>query len=835
MNTKQENLSQNIKKNLNINDFIFNKKEFFIEKKNKSLQLFEEYKISNYLKRLIKKYDIKEKTIKIEDIILKIKDILSNNTKSIDLISLINSTIISLIELEPKYSFIAAGITKENIINKYSLKINNKSIKTDSDYELEYRKFFIFGIKKGVEKNILNESLLNYDLEDLSKYLKIERDNLLNYTSTFTIIKRYLIKADDINIESIQGYWMRIAMGLAINEKNKQEIVKSFYDLLSNLLYIPSTPTSCHSGLKIAQLSSCYLNVVYDDLSEIFKNYSDSAQLAKWSGGIGTSWSHVRATGAFIKKIRLESQGIIPYLKITDDIVSAVSKTGIRRGATAVYLENWHYDIEDFLDLRKNTGDHRRRTHDLNTALWISDLFMKRVINNEDWSLFSPDEVPNLLKTYGTEFETEYLKYEDLAKEGKIKLYKKISAKELWKKSLMRLFETGHPWITFKDPCNIRSPQSHCGIINSSNLCTEITLNTSSEETAVCNLGSINLSKHLKDDGSIDYEMLQKTVKIAIRMLDNVIDINFYPIKETKFSNEKHRPIGLGVMGWQDLLFKKKLAFEDEESSDLCDEIMENISYFAIEASSDISFEKGSYESYKNSKWDNGIFPYDTIEILEKNRNRKINVDKKIRLNWNELKNKVKIQGMRNSNLMAIAPTATISTIAMTYPSIEPLYKNLYAKSNLTGEFTIINEYLIEDLKKEGLWNIDMLNLIKYYDGSIQNIDLIPEKIRKIYKTSFEIDQKIILKQAALRGKWIDQSQSINIFFASDSGSELENIYINAWNMGLKTTYYCRTLGKSQLEKVTLDIKDFKFTQIRGQKSDTICSLINGGECESCQ
>src|SRR3989338_1465870 len=621
---------------------------------------------------------------------------------------------------------------------------------------------------------------------------------------------------------------------------------------MSSLRYVPSTPTLFHSGSNHPQLSSCYLTTVNDDLNHIFKCLGDNVQLSKWSGGLGKDWTNIRATGSWIKSTNVESQGVIPFLKIANDVTTAINRSGKRRGATCAYLENWHLDFEDFLDLRKNTGDERRRTHDMNTASWIPDLFMKRIIADESWTLFSPEEVPELHHIYGSKFESKYTEYEQKARNGKIKKHKVVSAKKLWRKMLSMLFETGHPWITFKDPSNVRSPQDHMGVVHNSNLCTEITLNTSEDETAVCNLGSINISEHITSEGGLDKESLAKTVKTAIRMLDNVIDINYYPTVEAKNSNLKHRPIGLGIMGLQDAFFKLHMPFDSEQSVKFSDNLMEFISYYAILGSSEIAKEKGAYQSYKGSKWDRNIFPIDTISLLEQERGMKIEVSKEGILDWTYVRNHVAEYGMRNSNTMAIAPTATISTISGCYPCIEPIYKNLYVKSNISGEFTIVNKYLVKDLKKRNLWNMEMFEQLKYYDGSVQLITSIPNELKKTYREVFEIDSEYLVQHAAVRGKWIDQSQSLNIFMKGSSGSKLNDVYVYAWKMGLKTTYYLRTLGASQIEKSTLDAKKYGYTQKREyQQMEKIeapvekklaavevanaCVISSDVNCEACQ
>ncbi len=719
---------------------------------------------------------------------------------------------------------------------------------TDSSYKANYQHAFFQSIKKGIEHGIFNEALGSFDLSLLAQALQPERDHLLTYIGLQTLYDRYFLKIENKRVELPQLFWMRIAMGLAINEPDKNEKALLFYEQFSNLYYISSTPTLFHSGYKRAQLSSCYLTTVTDDLDHIFKCIGDNAQLAKWAGGIGNDWTNIRGTGSLIKSIHATSQGVIPFLKIANDVVVGITRSGIRRGGTCAYLETWHLDIEDFLDLRKNTGDERRRTHDMNTANWIPDLFIKRVLADAEWTLFSPQEVPDLHHIYGTAFEERYHYYETLAQEGKISQFRTISAQKLWRKMLSRLFETGHPWITFKDPCNIRSPQDHTGVVHSSNLCTEITLNTAVDETAVCNLGSVNLARHVTN-GALDDQLLQKTVRTAIRMLDNVIDLNFYPTQEANNSNMRHRPIGLGVMGFQDALFKLNINFESSQAIDFADVVGEKILYYAVSASAELARERGAYSSYKGSKWDRGIFPLDTIDLLEKERGLPIKVNRMQRLDWNRLKQQVKIDGMRNSNLLAVAPTATIANIAGCYPCIEPIYKNIYVKSNIAGEFTIVNSYLVEDLKDLGLWNSSMVEQLKYYDGNLALIDAIPQSLKNKYKTAFELDPIHMIKITAARGKWIDQSQSHNVFMQGVSGQKLHDIYITAWESGLKTTYYLRTLGASQIEKATLDASKYGYTQKREYKpladeqpientaaefsGGVICNLDPG--CESCQ
>ncbi len=682
-----------------------------------------------------------------------------------------------------------------------------------------YRDTFIKNLKRAVKEDRLQKALLDFDLEDLAKYMELERDYLFDYMGLQVLYDRYFLRAagsDDIVLEMPQAFWMRVAMGMALNEgKDKNDWAKKFYDIISSHRYVPSTPTLFHSGTTYPQLSSCYLNTVQDDLLDIFKVYSDNAQLSKYSGGIGTDWTSIRATGSLIKTTNVSSQGVIPFLKIANDVTVAINRSGKRRGATCAYLETWHMDIEEFLELRKNTGDDRRRTHDMDTAHWIPDLFMKRIQEGAMWTLFSPDETPELHETYGRKFEELYTDYEAKADKGEIANFKRIPAVDLWRKMITMLFETGHPWITFKDPSNVRSPQDHVGVIHNSNLCTEITLNNSDTETAVCNLGSVNIALHVKGE-VIDHDKIKETVGLAMRMLDNVVDLNFYPTKETKGSNMKHRPVGLGIMGFQDALYQLDIDFASEAAVEFADVSMELISYYAILGSSELARERGAYESFKGSKWDRGIFPVDTLALLEEERGQKIDVNRTSRLNWKTVKDHVKKHGMRNSNTMAIAPTATISNIVGCYPCIEPIFKNLYVKANMSGDFTVINPYLVEDLKALDLWNDEMIKKLKFYDGSVQQISEIPVNLRDKYKEVFEISPEWLIRTTAYRGKWIDQSQSLNIFMRGTSGKMLNDVYTYAWKMGLKTTYYLRSLAASAVEKSTVSTAEFGDTHKRG-------------------
>lgn len=757
---------------------------------------------------------------------------------------------VAFTERDPAYSFTASQL----LLRKLFRQVTKLSAQT-SHFVLAYRQAFVEGIKYGVSRNIFDQRMLDFDLEYLANQLMPDRDQLIEYMGMRTLYERYFSRYNEELFELPQAFWMRVAMGLCYNEPDKNLVAARFYDIMSSLKYVPSTPTLLHAGLTRSQLSSCFLMTVEDDLVHIFKSYGDHAQLSKWSGGVAIDWTNIRGTGSMVKAIKTESQGVVPFLKIANDVTAAINRSGKRRSAAVMYLEAWHYEIEDFLDLRRNTGDERRRTHDINTANWIPDLFMKRVLEDKDWTLFSPDEVPDLHHIYGRAFEQRYEQYEERARQGKINIYKVINARQLWRKMLSRLFETGHPWITFKDACNIRSPQDHAGVVHSSNLCTEITLNTSAEETAVCNLGSVNLAKHVVN-GRLDKNELAKSVHNAIRMLDNVIDINFYPTKEAQNANMRHRPVGLGLMGLQDALYLLNLNFDAHEALYFADETMEFISYHAILASSQLAKERGAYASYHGSKWSRNIFPQDTVDMLEKERGVAIDIKRTGSLDWRPVREHVAQYGMRNSNTMAIAPTATISTISNCFPCIEPAYKNLYVKANMSGEFTVINQYLVEDLKKHGLWDHEMMELIKYYDGNIQHIEVIPAEVRAKYKESFDLDPVWLLQMTAQRGQWVDQSQSHNVFMKGTSGKMLDTIYMTAWKMGLKTTYYLRTLGATQIEKSTLDAKKFGFTQKRtyeagtGVESVTVaetttvtetvvetvqaCSIENP-DCEACQ
>lgn len=750
-----------------------------------------------------------EEDIDLDSVVNQIEREVYDGISTKELAKLVTLVLRSRIEDDPAYSTAAA---RQLCARLYHEAVSPDIDISDNDFAQKYQEGFVRNLKEGVAEKKLAEDMLDFDLEKISAALQPERDDLFRYLGVETLNDRYFIRTNAGKIlETPQYMWMRIAMGLALNESEKEARALEFYEVMSSLRFVPSTPTLFHAGTPHPQLSSCYLNVVEDDLNHIFKVFGDNAQLSKWAGGIGTAWSKLRATGALIKTAGITSQGTIPFLKIANDVTVAINRSGRRRGATCVYMENWHYDFPDFLELRKNTGDERRRTHDMNTASWISDLFMKRVREDGEWTLFSPDEAVDLTETYGKQFEELYEKYEEMADRGEIKLFKKMKARDLWKKHLGMLFETGHPWVTFKDPSNIRSPQDHAGVIHNSNLCTEITLNTSESETAVCNLGSVNFSKHIAN-GAFESEKIKETVTIAMRMLDNVIDLNFYPTKEARNSNMKHRPVGLGVMGFQDALYELKIPFDSKECVEFADRSMEVVSHAAIMASSKLAAERGAYESFEGSKWDRGILPVDTIALLEENRGMSTGVDKHESLDWTPVRESIKKNGMRNSNCMAIAPTATISNIAGSIPGIEPIYKNIYVKANISGDFIIVNNALVYELKKRGLWSKEMLDELKYNDGSLQNIDSIPQELKDRFKETFEINMKWLVQAAAARGKWIDQAQSLNIFYAGTSGKEISDLYMYAWEAGVKTTYYLRSLGASQVEKSTINTAG---TQIR--------------------
>lgn len=751
-----------------------------------------------------------------------------------------------LVEREPTYNYVAARLLLKKV---YRDVLNRRvSLKEMSN---EYPKALKDNIAFAVTCERLSPQLLEFDLDRLGQAIKSERDLLFTYMGLQTLYDRYFIHEQGRRLEAPQTFWMRVAMGLAFHEgKAKEERAIQFYEVLSTFRFISSTPTLFNSGTNHAQLSSCFLTTIGDDLDQIFKAVKDNALLSKWSGGLGNDWTPVRALGAHIKGTNGSSQGVIPFMKVANDTAVAVNQGGKRQGAVCGYLEVWHLDIEEFLELRKNTGDDRRRTHDMHTANWIPDLFMKRVLQNADWTLFSPHEVPDLHDLYGCRFEKRYEEYEALARAGELRQFKVVSAVSLWRKMLSMLFETGHPWITFKDPSNIRSPQDHVGVIHSSNLCTEITLNTSLEETAVCNLGSINLAVHTTVAG-LDRDLLAQTVKTAVRMLDNVIDTNYYPTPEARTANVRHRPVGLGLMGFQDALYIQGLSYTSHEAAEFADESMEFISYHAILASSELARERGPYASFPGSKWDRGLLPIDTIELLRQERGGHLAMDTSHKMDWTPVREAIRKYGMRNSNTLAIAPTATIANITGVTQSIEPTYKNIFVKSNLSGEFTVVNPYLVDELKALGLWDERMIEDLKYFDGNLREIDRIPQAVKDRYPTAFDVGYEWVIECASRRQKWIDMGQSLNLYLAEPSGKKLHNMYLMAWEKGLKTTYYLRSLGATRIEKSTVDAN--RYGNPLGQKrrehlpageagkaasepaEGATCNASGDGECEVCQ
>lgn len=704
----------------------------------------------------------------------------------------------TLIEKDPDYTFATARLLLHTIFKE----IIGREV-MPAERGQTYADYFPQFIKKGVDNELLDEKLLQFDLARLGAALKAERDLKFDYLGLQTLYDRYFLHVRKARIELPQAFFMRVAMGLALNEIDREARAIEFYEVLSSFDFMSSTPTLFNAGTLRSQLSSCYLTTVPDDLDGIYESIKENALLSKFAGGLGNDWTRVRALGSHIKGTNGESQGVVPFLKVVNDTAVAVNQGGKRKGAVCTYLESWHLDIEEFLELRKNTGDDRRRTHDMNTANWIPDLFMRRVMEKGNWTLFSPSNVPDLHDKFGADFEAAYVAYEEKAARGEIKPSRTVQATDLWRKMLTMLFETGHPWITFKDACNVRSPQQHVGVVHSSNLCTEITLNTSDTETAVCNLGSVNLLQHLKD-GKVDQAKLQKTIATAMRMLDNVIDINYYAVKKARDSNLRHRPVGLGLMGFQDALYELRIPYASQEAVQFADESMEAICYHAYWASTELARERGKYSSYKGSLWDKGILPIDTLDLLEKARGGYVEVDRSATLDWNALRQKIKADGMRNSNCVAIAPTATISNIIGVDASIEPCFGNLSVKSNLSGEFTVINHYLVRDLKRLGLWDDVMVMDLKHFDGSLRPIDRVPQDVKALYATAFEIETTWLVEAAARRQKWIDQAQSLNIYMAGASGKKLDDTYKLAWLRGLKTTYYLRTQSATHAEKSTV-------------------------------
>ena len=766
---------------------------------------------------------------------------LFNEISEADLRKTIELNAKSLVEVDADFAKFAARICLSYIYEE----VLGWSITRDGVSQLKefHRAKFAAYVERGIAIGRLSPDLRKYDLAKLAAALDPMADLDFELLGVQTMYDRYLIIDKTVKparrLETPQFFWMRVAMGLFLREeKNREDWVIRLHALYKSRRFCSSTPTLFNSGTLHSQLSSCYLYQVNDTIESIMiRGIAENAFLSKWAGGLGGSWTSVRGTGSYIRGTNGESQGIIPFLKLHNDQLVAVNQGGKRRGSGCAYLETWHNDIEDFLELRKNTGDDRRRTHDMNTANWIPDLFMKRLKNRQGWTLFLSNETPDLHETFGADFEKRYVAYEERAKKGEI-FGKEIPALELWKKMLGMIFETGHPWITFKDPCNVRSPQDHVGVIHSSNLCTEITLNTSAEETAVCNLGSVVLDSHLKADGGIDHAMLRETVTVAVRALDNVIDINFYPTKAAEVSNLRHRPVGMGVMGLQDCLYRRDVSFASDAAVEFNDEIMEAVAYYAYETSADLAAERGTYSTYKGSKWDRGLLPQDTVDLLEQERGEPIEVKRGGRMDWAPVRAKIAKSGMRNSNVLAIAPTATISNIVGSSPCIEPTYKNLFVKSNLSGEFTELNGYLVRDLKKLGLWNQEMMQQIKYFDGELKDIAEIPQAIKDKYLTAFTIENKWLIDAAARRQKWIDQAQSLNLFLPTPDLKMLSHMYQYAWRTGLKTTYYLRTLGASNIEKATVEKAPKAEKKEYTAEEKNACSIEamrNGGTCEACQ
>jgi len=720
----------------------------------------------------------------------------------------------TLVETDPDYAKASARLLLDKLRREALSFVNGRPEQaTQAEMTQRYAEYFRAYLATGTEHELLDPELARFDIDRLAAALKPERDLQFDYLGLQTLYDRYFLHVHGTRFELPQAFFMRVACGLALREIDREGKAIEFYNLLSSFDFMASTPTLFNAGTLRPQLSSCFLTTVPDDLDGIFKSIKDNALLSKYAGGLGNDWTRVRGLGAHIKGTNGESQGVVPFLKVANDTAIAVNQGGKRKGAVCAYLETWHVDIEEFLDLRKNTGDDRRRTHDMNTANWVPDLFMQRVEEDGMWTLFSPDETPDLHDLTGTAFAERYAVYEAKAARGEMRVSKQIRATDLWRRMLTMLFETGHPWITFKDPCNLRSPQQHCGVVHSSNLCTEITLNTSNTEVAVCNLGSVNLVNHIKD-GKLDHAHLARTVMTAMRMLDNVLDVNFYTIPEARNSNLRHRPVGLGLMGFQDALNLLRLPYASEEAVAFADESMEAISYWAISGSVDLAAERGRYPSFEGSLWSKGILPLDSIKALDDARGAPVEVDRSSRLDWEALRQRVMTVGMRNSNCMAIAPTATISNICGVSQSIEPAYQNLYVKSNMSGDFTVVNAYLVRDLKARELWDEVMISDLKYFDGSLGQIDRVPDDLKAIYATAFEIDSAWLIEAAARRQKWIDQAQSLNLYIANPSGKKLDALYRLAWKRGLKTTYYLRSRSATHVEKSTLKGTDGKLNAV---------------------
>ncbi|HHJ36019.1 MAG TPA: ribonucleoside-diphosphate reductase subunit alpha [Gammaproteobacteria bacterium] len=750
----------------------------------------------------------------------------------------------TLIEKQPDYSYAASRLLLDDLRTEALSFIYNKPTNaTQTEIKTQYAGYFDAYIRRAIDIELLDPRLAEYDLDFLGRQLDASRDLQFTYLGLQTLYDRYFIHHEDVRFELPQAFFMRVAMGLAINEINREQSAIEFYRLLSSFDFMSSTPTLFNSGTLRPQLSSCYLTTVPDNLDGIFSSIKDDALLSKYAGGLGNDWTRVRGMGAHIKGTNGKSQGVVPFLKVANDTAVAVNQGGKRKGAMCAYLESWHIDIEEFLDLRKNTGDDRRRTHDMNTANWIPDLFMKRVAEDKEWTLFSPNETPELHELYGKKFEKAYIAYEKKAADGDVRVYKTIKASALWRKMISMLFETGHPWVTFKDPCNLRYSNQHVGVVHSSNLCTEIMLHTNDQEIAVCNLGSVNLPAHINENG-LDTEKLESTINTAMRMLDNVIDYNFYSVQEARDSNLRHRPVGMGVMGFQDALYKQRTPYASEEAVEFADRTMEAISYYAIKASTDLSEERGRYSSFEGSLWSKGILPIDSLDYLAEGRGNYLDVDRSHTFDWDSLRARVQKVGMRNSNTMAIAPTATISNICGVSQSIEPTYQNLFVKSNLSGEFTVVNPYLISDLRERGLWDEVMANDLKYYDGSVQQIDRVPADLKAQYQTAFELDARWLVEAASRRQKWIDQGQSLNLYMSEPNGQKLDALYKLAWVRGLKTTYYLRSMGATHVEKSTMDGNRDSGLNAVGNSTETTaktdssapkaCSILDP-DCDACQ
>jgi ribonucleoside-diphosphate reductase alpha chain len=755
----------------------------------------------------------------------------------------------TLIEKDPAYSQVTARILMHTIRKE----ILGREVPQGA-MAAEYVSYFPQFIKQGVDAELLDQKLLTFDMAKLGAALKADRDLQFNYLGLQTLYDRYFLHIEDHRIEMPQAFFMRVAMGLALNEVNREERAIQFYEILSTFDFMSSTPTLFNSATLRSQLSSCYLTTIPDDLDGIYEGLKENALLSKFAGGLGNDWTSVRALGSHIKGTNGKSQGVVPFLKVVNDTAVAVNQGGKRKGAVCAYLETWHLDVEEFLELRKNTGDDRRRTHDMNTANWIPDLFMKRVMEKGEWTLFTPSTCPDLHDKFGADFEKAYLAYEQKAANGELKPFKKVNALDMWRKMLGMLFETGHPWITFKDPCNVRSPQQHVGVVHSSNLCTEITLNTNESEIAVCNLGSVNLAVHLKTDANgqmvLDHEKLQRTIRTAMRMLDNVIDINYYAVAKARNSNLKHRPVGMGIMGFQDCLHMLRIPYASDAAVQFADESMEAVCYYAYLASTELAEERGTYQTYKGSLWDRGILPQDSVKLLAEQRGGYVEVDMSSKMDWTLVRNRIKQFGMRNSNCVAIAPTATISNIIGVSACIEPTYQNLFVKSNLSGEFTVVNDYLVRDLKARGLWDEVMIADLKYFDGSLSKIDRIPQDLRDLYATAFEVEPQWLVEAASRRQKWIDQAQSLNIYMAGASGKKLDDTYKLAWLRGLKTTYYLRTISATHVEKSTVkggslnavsngDPTLAAAAAAAAEADGPVCTMRPGDagfdECEACQ